>query len=113
MGNPKYRAWDGFRMTTSGIQFNSSTGELEFAPDGVLIQCTGIKDKNGVEIWEDDICKARAKDKEWEIIGKVVMEPLELVLETNDYKWPVASMTVLRDIEVIGNIYQNPELLEA
>ena len=108
MKKSKFRAWDGFRMTTSGIQFNSTTGELEFAPDGVLLECTGIKDKNGVEIWEDDIIIHE---------GRNAGKPM-LVIRHNDGSWngdyglKWMLLYEIDQVEVIGNVHQNPELVE-
>ena len=107
MGKPKCKAWDGFRMTTSGIQFNSSTGELEFAPDGVLIQCAGLFDKNGVEAWAGDIVKIPDKGN-YEVIFKEgcfgFKGKISDIVYRAQFEW--------YSYEIIGNKHQHPELLE-
>ncbi len=100
-----------------GINFSalavlvSISGSLEWHEWKVLVQFTGRNDKNGVEIYSDDIVKAWTKDGAT-LIGKVFIESDETIIETTDHQWPVASFTVLDRLEVIGNIYENPELVK-
>nr|DAT75636.1 MAG TPA: YopX protein [Caudoviricetes sp.] len=76
-----------------------------------LMQYTGLKDKTEKEIYEGDIVKLRNNHgmgvvKYYDEWGAFVVEYIKprpiVVLGTNYYK---------EDIEVIGNIYENPELL--
>lgn len=76
-----------------------------------LMQYTGLKDKNNKEIYEGDIVKLRSNHgigvikyyDEWGAFIVEYIKPRPLaVLGMNYYK---------EDIEVLGNIYENPELL--
>ena len=79
--------------------------------DTELMQYTGLKDKNGKEIYEGDIVKLRANHgigvvkyyDEWGAFVVEYIKPRQLaVLGMNYYK---------EDIEILGNIYENSELL--
>ena len=78
-----------------------------------LGQYTGLKDKNGTEIYEGDIVKVILTefDKYW--IGKIKYELAicSYVIKRKGYI-DVAFFENLKDIEVIGNIYDNPELIK-
>ncbi|MGM0122713.1 hypothetical protein IGI37_000078 [Enterococcus sp. AZ194] len=72
----------------------------------ILMQYTGLKDKNGVEIYEGDI----AWDSYGEVYGQIVFNEGKFT-----YDWENISddlFEVCEDIEVRGNIYSNPELLK-
>lgn len=67
--------------------------------DLIVMQFTGLKDKNGKEIYEGDIYQTFIEGN----------RPI-FIVEFINGGFSVAGL--LEDIEVIGNIYENPDLLE-
>lgn len=89
-----------------------------------ICQCTGLKDKNGKLIWENDVVKKEfytdydAFSNSEEYIGIVKFTNCALVIETIRDKCtrPIfEAMLYSEDVEhfeILGNVFDNPELLE-
>lgn len=84
---------------------------VEITPETVG-QYTGLHDKNGKEIYEGDIVKALINGI-W-YIGQVVYEHSGFTIDvTNNKQLEFGRMGIIEIFtEVIGNIYDNPELLK-
>ncbi len=113
----KFRAWDKIEGEWLSLFSVSCTGEYvkcykpDFInPDAILLQYTGLKDKNGTEIYADDLITHNSRNG-----GKPhrVIFYEELAAWCGDYglKYPLTTEE-LEEIKVIGNINENPELLK-
>ena len=72
-------------------------------------QYTGLHDKNGKEIYEGDIVKIKYRDED---IGKVIYEHNGFSIDVTNMNKNYRRVSFVDNfIEVIGNIYENPELL--
>lgn len=109
--------WNGTRHSTNeDVHYIIDENDVNYAvnPD-TLCQCTGLKDKNSKLIYEKDIIRFYFDNDE--IIAVVEWDNNEcrFYLNTTDYfkdKYVTDYEIVKQEYEVIGNIYENAELLE-
>jgi uncharacterized phage protein (TIGR01671 family) len=131
----KFRAWD-YKTEKMhkvlGITFHGHpTLTLGYKPirkawieEAPLMQYTGLKDKNGAEIFEGDILSYVELDEdscmgaEKTYVGSVIWldEAAKFMFKHTsgrriDLNF-IVGFYLVHDVKVIGNIYQNPELLE-
>ena len=115
----KFRAWNRERMKevlTWGFNEKFITTPKEVSPekDFEVMQYTGLKDKNGKEIYEGDVCihkqvaggllsPSKAKNVQ------IVWTELHNGWICDDGKYQYSMQT--SQLEIIGNIYENPDLL--
>lgn len=78
-----------------------------------IMQSTGLFDKNGKEIYEDDIVRITLTDGFRYVVGEdgAVKYKLGAFYILNGLDEYLISDFHIDDIEVVGNIYENPELL--
>ena len=76
----------------------------------IITEYTGLKDRNGKEIYEGDICLSEKQYKcyvEWN-----KDEASFYFIDPMDGKSMIDTLTAPEKVQVIGNIYENPELCE-
>lgn len=83
---------------------------------GTLLQYTGLRDRNGVEIWEGDVahCDLDGPFKTETVTGVIeIKEPLSVWVDFPQHGTAIQIEGFNDDsFEVIGNFYEHPELLE-
>ena len=121
---PRFRAWDKETKSMNGMAeiYRNRNQEIELHPRDeniILMQSTGLFDKNGKEIFEGDIIAIEVDDTETPINARVFQNSkigvlMFHVFEDNE---DVPMVELLEDnsvaFEIIGNVYENKELLDA
>lgn len=130
---PKFRAWHHelgrmmlirtmffFANELEELQLNDSimNDDIPVYPDEIeLMQSTGLKDKNGKEIFEGDILAVKTDDGTLNVYVFWDEEHALFMFESKQYNEKEALAELLEDnsypFEIIGNIYENKELLDA
>lgn len=138
----KFRCWDKAekRMLYRGVfdlnwyatPYNDENGcncvrgiTPDDRPKVELMQYTGLKDKNGVEIYEGDVAKITLRKDLHTDAGTELMRQDSFIYEQIapmvfhegcfkfTYNTEFDDDCIVDSVEVIGNIYENPELLES
>ncbi|WP_342538481.1 YopX family protein [Sporosarcina sp. FSL K6-1540] len=110
----KFRAWDGKEIHENVVIVDGRAFKNEkFA--GKPMQYTGLKDENGQEIYEGDIVR-RELSRPWEIkhFGQVITGVVKYLDDSYWIDFDVDATNLFCEIdpvEIIGNNYENPELL--
>lgn len=124
---PRYRAWlkeDKEMVDVEEINFFN--GEFDFIGDAitwmcksddcVLMQSTGLKDKNGKEIFEGDILSIETDKENVKVEVSWDDKHALFVFESKKYDEKEPLSELLEDssypFKIIGNIHTNPELVE-
>lgn len=120
---PRFRAWlKNDKEMVDADEIHWDNGQLDFIGDGItfmrkadeieLMQSTGLYDKNGQEIFEGDIFGTK-KDG---LLNGIIEYREDLGMWTNNlirYNNFERLCNVASSREIIGNVHQNPKLLEA
>ena len=97
----------------------TKAGDYEVLPESVG-QWTGLVDRHGREIFEHDVLRCVSEDYEWDYRTKVYAVGTTLCVDVSGQDYDYTSIDFAKDIwdcegydvEVLGNIVDNPELME-
>ena len=140
---PSFDNWidfDGNYWTTPDVTHDTPNTEIVRGHNYILMQFTGLHDKNGKEIYEGDVFKKPVKINQslhgdWAIYEFLLKNGLTIVsyirsekdtgiprgylaspyfdeFDVDTKTIMFATQVTLNDCEIIGNIYQNPELIK-
>ena len=122
MKDIKFRVWDNERnamFNSKSVDIDFFEGKIEITSDTIrydevytdeikdfeLMQYVGCKDKNNKEIYEGDIVKTK------EHTGQIIYSKGMFFIDVKgDFYLPIYNVSEF--MEVIGNIYENPDLLD-
>lgn len=113
MRNLIFRVWDNVDFMSSNFTLQDlQDKKIQFTEECIIMQATGLKDKNNIEILEGDIL---THNKNTFFVRMSKNQHVLLLRDTNkiskSWRDLIWCANVCKYIEIIGNIYENPELL--
>lgn len=107
--------WIDFRNRCIGVfdVYNHANGcsrDIDFK-DCIIMQYTGLNDKNGNEIYEGDILDFEFNNRQYQVFFNECSFKVQRIDHLNRNLYLLEDYPTW-DMEVIGNIYENPELLK-
>ena len=104
----KFRAWDsaGQKMTEMKTLFL----DIRYKTTTTIMQFTGLKDKNGIDIYEGDVLSTA--DGNLQVVWNMSMATFGLIKKGWAFTHFFGESCDNEKSEVIGNIYQSPELIK-
>ena len=96
---------DEILISTEGIMYTYFDEGIYEVEDVIIMQCTGLRDKNGKLIFESDIL-------EWVDIDSNYLGSNIQIVKFYEFKiYPIYTAPFSSPWEIIGNIYENKELI--
>ena len=113
----KFRFWDNEDKTMCydvGVSdLADLNGQFTLYPFGVFMQYIGIKDRAGNKIFDGDIVENKVYGGRWQVCGpRKDWDYCGFVLRAIDGQDNLIHFSDKQNLEVIGNIYQHPELIQ-
>ena len=114
----KFRAFDNVDyMSNPFTIYDVQSRSVQITHDAIVMQYTGLKDKNGKEIYEGDIITCHTEYERSNDEYDFEENPIEVSFDNRSASFFPLNLNNrwrcdLVNIEVVGNIYENPDLLK-
>jgi uncharacterized phage protein (TIGR01671 family) len=129
MRTPEFRAWDDLEnKMVYNVSFDLVSGSWCYLNQNCrlvkvgckkgkvpVMQYTGLKDKNGVKIFEDDILKFSRYWSDHYVVDHTqvfYVDELAMFCFTSSVVFSYQLASIHKESSVVGSIYENPELLK-
>lgn len=109
----RFRVWDNVDYMSKPFTLHSLMGanRTEFTSECVVMQYTGMKDKNGKEIYQDDVLSHPAEKEPMFIVWHDRTAGFGLIKKGWAYTHFFHEAVDPSECTIIGNVHENPELL--